>query len=109
MIVHLDADAFFASLEQAAEVGYKEYFLLTWEILEDCKAEGIEWITRGTAADSLVCYCLGISDVCPRAAGEQIDDADLSRVSPMAHRHVIPNGTYFHNQAVGNAQAGDTK
>ena len=26
---------------------------------------GIEWITRGSAADSLVCYCLGISDVCP--------------------------------------------
>jgi TnpA family transposase len=37
-----------------------------------------------------------------RAAGEQIDDADLSRVSPLAHRHVIPNGTYFHNQAVGD-------
>ena len=43
------------------------------------------------------------------AAGEQIDDADLSRVSPMVHRHVIPNGTYFHHQAVGNAQAGETK
>ncbi len=26
---------------------------------------GIEWITRGSAADSLVCYCLGISGVCP--------------------------------------------
>jgi DNA polymerase III alpha subunit len=25
-----------------AEVGYEEYFLLTWEILEECKAEGIE-------------------------------------------------------------------
>ena len=37
-----------------------------------------------------------------RTAGEQIDDADLSRVSPLAHRHVIPNGTYFHNQAVGD-------
>ena len=36
------------------------------------------------------------------AAGEQIDDADLSRVSPLAHRHVIPNGTYFLNQAVGD-------
>jgi TnpA family transposase len=35
-----------------------------------------------------------------RAAGEQIDDADLSRVSPLAHRHVIPNDTYFLNQAV---------
>ena len=35
-----------------------------------------------------------------RAAGEQIDDVDLARISPLAHRHVIPNGTYFLNQAV---------
>lgn len=49
-----------------AEVGYEEYFLLTWDVLwNDCHPRGIEWITRGSAADSLVCYCLGISDVCP--------------------------------------------
>ncbi len=48
-----------------AEVGYEEYFLLTWDLLQDCRTRGIEWITRGSAADSLVCYCLGISDVCP--------------------------------------------
>jgi error-prone DNA polymerase len=46
-------------------VGYEEYFLVVWNILRDCRAQGIEWITRGSAADSLVCYCLGISDVCP--------------------------------------------
>jgi DNA polymerase-3 subunit alpha len=48
-----------------AAVGYEAYFLVTWEILQDCRARGIEWITRGSAADSMVCYCLGISDVCP--------------------------------------------
>jgi len=47
------------------EVGYEEYFLITWDFLQDCRAHGIEWITRGSAADSLVCYCLGISGVCP--------------------------------------------
>ncbi|MEX1119856.1 MAG: hypothetical protein WEB60_13800 [Terrimicrobiaceae bacterium] len=52
-------------LEIIATVGYEEYFLLVWEILQDCRREGIDWITRGSAADSLVCYCLGISDVCP--------------------------------------------
>ena len=46
-------------------VGYEEYFLVVWNILQDCRARGIDWITRGSAADSLVCYCLGISDVCP--------------------------------------------
>jgi DNA-directed DNA polymerase III PolC len=48
-----------------AEVGYEEYFLVVWDILQECRRNGIEWITRGSAADSLVCYCLGISDVCP--------------------------------------------
>ena len=48
-----------------AEVGYDEYFLVVWDILQECQRRSIEWITRGSAADSLVCYCLGISDVCP--------------------------------------------
>ena len=48
-----------------AAVGYEAYFLVTWEILQACRAQGIEWITRGSAADSMVCYCLGISGVCP--------------------------------------------
>ena len=48
-----------------AEVGYEEYFLTTWNILQECRRRGIAWITRGSAADSLVCYCLGISGVCP--------------------------------------------
>lgn len=48
-----------------AEVGYEGYFLLVWQLLQSCQEKGIEWITRGSAADSLVCYCLRISDVCP--------------------------------------------
>ncbi|HXU77135.1 MAG TPA: PHP domain-containing protein, partial [Methylomirabilota bacterium] len=47
------------------DVGYEEYFLVMWDILQDCRRRGIEWITRGSAADSLACYCLGISSVCP--------------------------------------------
>lgn len=47
------------------EVGYEEYFLVMWDILRECRRHGIEWITRGSAADSLVCYCLEISGVCP--------------------------------------------
>jgi len=62
-----------AKLRQQAEeeltmihtVGYEEYFLVVWDLLQTCRARGIEWITRGSAADSLVCYCLGISNVCP--------------------------------------------
>ena len=48
-----------------ADVGYEEYFLITWDFLQNCRRRGIEWITRGSAADQLVCYCLGIQSVCP--------------------------------------------
>jgi DNA-directed DNA polymerase III PolC len=48
-----------------SDVGYEEYFLITWDFLQECRRRGIEWITRGSAADSLVCYCLAISSVCP--------------------------------------------
>ncbi|HVM46829.1 MAG TPA: DNA polymerase IV [Candidatus Acidoferrum sp.] len=47
------------------DVGYEEYFLVMWDILQGCRRRNIEWITRGSAADSLVCYCLEISGVCP--------------------------------------------
>jgi TnpA family transposase len=30
-----------------------------------------------------------------RAAGHPVKDEDLARVSPLAHAHVIPNGSYF--------------
>ena len=30
-----------------------------------------------------------------RDAGQQINDEDLARVSPLAHAHVIPSGSYF--------------
>ena len=52
-------------LQMIAEVGYEEYFLTVWDLLQHCRRDGIEWITRGSAADSLVCFCLGISNVCP--------------------------------------------
>jgi len=52
-------------LQIISAVGYEEYFLVVWNFLQECRRQGIEWITRGSAADSLVCYCLGISDVCP--------------------------------------------
>src|SRR3954462_379559 len=29
------------------------------------------------------------------AAGHQVNDDDLARVSPLMHAHVIPNGSYF--------------
>lgn len=52
-------------LAMISEVGYEEYFLAVWDMLQECRRRNIAWITRGSAADSLVCYALGISGVCP--------------------------------------------
>jgi DNA polymerase-3 subunit alpha len=41
------------------------YFLLVWEILEEAKRRGIPAVARGSAASSMVTYCLGVSCVCP--------------------------------------------
>lgn len=47
------------------EVGYAEYFLVFSEIVDWCASKGISTLARGSAAGSLVCYLLGISNVCP--------------------------------------------
>jgi DNA polymerase III subunit alpha len=41
------------------------YFLLVWDIAEEAKRRGIPAVARGSAASSMVTYCLGISCVCP--------------------------------------------
>lgn len=47
------------------EVGYAGYFLIYADLVEWCASRGIATLARGSAAGSLVCYLLGISNVCP--------------------------------------------
>ncbi|RMG19420.1 MAG: DNA polymerase III subunit alpha [Deltaproteobacteria bacterium] len=47
------------------ELDYPGYFLTMWEIVEYCRARGILCQGRGSAANSAVCYCLGITAVDP--------------------------------------------
>ena len=47
------------------QVHYAEYFLVFHEIVEYCRSQGIATLARGSAADSLVCYALGVSHACP--------------------------------------------
>jgi len=47
------------------EVGYAEYFLIFTDIVRWANGQGIETLARGSAAGSLVCYALGISNICP--------------------------------------------
>ncbi len=47
------------------ELDYCGYFLTMWEIVEFCRRHGILCQGRGSAANSAVCYCLGITAVDP--------------------------------------------
>lgn len=46
-----------------------DYFLTVWDIVMYAKREGIRYAGRGSAADSAVAYCLGITNVDSAARG----------------------------------------
>ena len=47
------------------ELRYESYFLTVYDIVKFAKSQGILCQGRGSAANSAVCYCLGITEVDP--------------------------------------------
>lgn len=45
------------------QLGFEGYFLIVWDIIEYCKQSDILVQGRGSAADSVVCYALGITAI----------------------------------------------
>jgi DNA-directed DNA polymerase III PolC len=41
------------------------YFLITWDIVRYSNRMGLMHVGRGSGANSIVSYCLGITDICP--------------------------------------------
>jgi len=52
-------------LQVICKLGFADYFLVVREIVQYARSRGIWCAGRGSAADSLVTYCLGISSVDP--------------------------------------------
>jgi len=52
-------------LELIAELAYEPYFLTVHDIVEFARGKGILCQGRGSAANSAVCYCLGVTEVDP--------------------------------------------
>lgn len=52
-------------LEVIDELGFSDYFLIVWDIIREAKNRGIMHIGRGSAANSLVSFCLGFTEVDP--------------------------------------------
>jgi error-prone DNA polymerase len=55
-------------LSLIAELGYAAYFLTVYDIVNFARERGILCQGRGSAANSAVCYCLGITSVDPARA-----------------------------------------
>jgi error-prone DNA polymerase len=47
------------------ELGYEAYFLTVWDLVRFARGRGILCQGRGSAANSAVCYCLGVTSVDP--------------------------------------------
>lgn len=45
------------------QMGFADYFLVVWDVAQFARREGIRYAGRGSAADSLVSYCLFICEV----------------------------------------------
>ena len=52
-------------LELICRLGFAGYFLIVWDLVNFCAANDIMVQGRGSAANSAVCYCLGITNCDP--------------------------------------------
>lgn len=52
-------------LQLIAELNYEPFFLTVHDVIQFARREGILCQGRGSAANSVVCYCLGITEVDP--------------------------------------------
>ena len=47
------------------ELNFSDYFLIVWDLVQEAKKRGMMTIGRGSAANSLVAYCLELTQVDP--------------------------------------------
>jgi DNA polymerase-3 subunit alpha len=52
-------------LEIIDKLGFSSYFLITWDIIRYTMSRGFYHVGRGSGANSIVAYCLRITDVDP--------------------------------------------
>jgi DNA polymerase-3 subunit alpha len=52
-------------LEIIDNMGFSPYFLITWDIIRYAKSRDFRHVGRGSGANSMVAYCMGITNVDP--------------------------------------------
>ena len=55
----------YKELEIIDDLCFGGYFLITWDVIQFSKRQGFYHVGRGSGANSVVAYCLGITDVDP--------------------------------------------
>lgn len=65
------------------ELKFSAYFLITWDIVQYSNKMGFMHVGRGSGANSIVSYCLGITDICPLELDLYFERfLNLNRTSP---------------------------
>jgi error-prone DNA polymerase len=68
-----------SELALIAELRYEPYFLTVQDIVKFARGEGILCQGRGSAANSRVCYCLGVTAVDPKRGAALLFERFISR------------------------------
>lgn len=55
----------FSELEIIDNMGFGSYYLISWDVIRYAQSRGFFHVGRGSGANSIVAYCLGITDVDP--------------------------------------------
>ena len=55
----------YKELKVIDQLEFSGYFLITWDIIRFSNSQGFLHIGRGSGANSIIAYCLGITDICP--------------------------------------------
>jgi error-prone DNA polymerase len=66
-------------LALVAELSYEPYFLTVYDIVRFARSQGILCQGRGSAANSMICYCLGITAIGPDRAKSLLFERFISR------------------------------
>src|SRR4029077_16868435 len=74
-----DREAIEHELALIAELSYEPYFLTVYDVVAFARRQGILCQGRGSAANSRVCYCLGISSVDPQRGASMLFERFISR------------------------------
>jgi error-prone DNA polymerase len=69
-----------------ADLGYEPYFLTVHDVVAFARSQGILCQGRGSAANSRVCYCLGVTSVDPQRGAALLFERFISR-----ERHEPPD------------------